>query len=242
MSRKTILRCSTIGNVNTSKYDNFSSDEYWYYIRRQQKGDPWNKRDWYGFPDEKVIVKYTLTSKIRRKDIEGLVNNMINENQLSEGYTLLIIVRETLRTETEIDTFFETIYEKNNIFIQLFDINKLSFNVTKHELVPKHTIISDEQKNNIMKKYQLSDELKFPAIKKNDPVAKYARYETRTGVRNHPTEWNHRGIYTNCRLCISIWRPQQYNCQWGHPIQSKHDFCCLYWGKNHLKFLLKTAY
>ena len=60
-------------------------------------------------------------------------------------------------------TFFETIYEKNNIFIQLFDINKLSFNVTKHELVylPKHTIISDEQKNNIMKKYQLSDELKF---------------------------------------------------------------------------------
>jgi len=201
MSRKTILEMLNDRNVNTSKYDNFSSDELdIMYAANKKVTHEINEIDMV-FPDEKVIVKYTLTSKIRRKDIEGLVNNMINENQLSEGYTLLIIVRETLRTETEIDTFFETIYEKNNIFIQLFDINKLSFNVTKHELVPKHTIISDEQKNNIMKKYQLSDELKFPAIKKNDPVAKYLGMKPGQVCEiTRPSETY--GIYTNYRLCV----------------------------------------
>ena len=45
-------------------------------------------------------------------------------------------------------------------------------NITKHVLVPKHTILTPEEKSNLMKRYRLkSDQL--PRIHKSDPIARY---------------------------------------------------------------------
>ena len=54
----------------------------------------------------------------------------------------------------------------------MFDINKLLYNVTEH-IVPKHEIISNEEKKELMIKYNLETEDQIPLIKKNDHVIKF---------------------------------------------------------------------
>ena len=48
----------------------------------------------------------------------------------------------------------------------------LIFNITHHEYVPKHTILSKEEEDEVLQKYNLTKN-KLPKILKSDPVARY---------------------------------------------------------------------
>ena len=45
------------------------------------------------------------------------------------------------------------------------------FDITQHILVPKHTILSDEEASDVLKKFNISA-VQLPAIKISDPVIK----------------------------------------------------------------------
>lgn len=47
---------------------------------------------------------------------------------------------------------------------------KTNIDIQSHELVPKHYIVSDEEKQMIIKKYKITKMSQFPMIKSNDPV------------------------------------------------------------------------
>lgn len=49
---------------------------------------------------------------------------------------------------------------------------ELSFNVTKHHLVPKHDVLSPEEKRAVVKKYRTAMK-HFPLMLASDPVARY---------------------------------------------------------------------
>lgn len=55
---------------------------------------------------------------------------------------------------------------------ELFRHSELLVNITKHKLVPKHTLLSDEEKKDLLDKYKLN-ESQLPRILKHDPVARY---------------------------------------------------------------------
>jgi DNA-directed RNA polymerase I, II, and III subunit RPABC1 len=56
--------------------------------------------------------------------------------------------------------------------IELFEDKELIVNITEHELVPKHIILSDEEKQTLLKKYRLK-ESQLPKILTTDPVARF---------------------------------------------------------------------
>ena len=62
--------------------------------------------------------------------------------------------------------------------IEVFDQRTLLFNITKHEMVPKHSIITKEDKAALLKKYRINDS-QLPKIMVDDPVARY--YGARKG-------------------------------------------------------------
>ena len=45
------------------------------------------------------------------------------------------------------------------------------FNILKHELVPEHTILKEDERNEVLKKYGIKPE-NLPKIMTSDPVAK----------------------------------------------------------------------
>lgn len=53
-----------------------------------------------------------------------------------------------------------------------FKEEDLLVNITKHELVPKHILLSDDEKKVLLDRYRLR-ETQLPRIQKDDPVSKY---------------------------------------------------------------------
>ncbi|KAF7683440.1 DNA-directed RNA polymerases II and IV subunit 5A [Astathelohania contejeani] len=59
-----------------------------------------------------------------------------------------------------------------NFTVEIFKEDELLFNITTHELVPKHTILGNEEKENMMRSMRVK-EYQLPKILKSDPVARY---------------------------------------------------------------------
>jgi DNA-directed RNA polymerase I, II, and III subunit RPABC1 len=89
-----------------------------------------------------------------------------------------------------------------NINVEIHLITKLQFNITKHELVPKHELIRDKAKiDEILETYKLKNKYQLPIILKSDPVARY--YGMKNGdvvqiTRTSPTA----GVYVMYRCCL----------------------------------------
>lgn len=66
---------------------------------------------------------------------------------------------------------FEPLTEKG-VIAETFSESDLLVNITKHELVPKHVLLSDEEKGTLLARYRLK-ETQLPRIQSGDPVARY---------------------------------------------------------------------
>ena len=114
----------------------------------------------------------------------------------------IVVMGEKLTTNNiKSITEFEKKLEKP-ISTQVFELKEIVFNITKHILVPQHTVISDEEEiNSIVEKYNLKNRLHLPLMLKTDPIAKY--YDVKPGqlvkiYRISPSA----GEYVVYRCCV----------------------------------------
>lgn len=87
-----------------------------------------------------------------------------------------------------------------DVRIETFQDIDLLVNITHHELVPQHSLLSKSEKAALLKRYRLKD-TQLPRIQLADPVAKY--YGLRRGqvvkiIRKSETA----GRYASYRLCV----------------------------------------
>lgn len=126
--------------------------------------------------DKYLHVRYFFSSKLKVNTIENILNTMIEDEQFNtEEDEVLCIVDEKVSNETMFDNQLDGLFKKmgNKYYTQIFEIGKLIINIMEHEFVPEHTIISNEEKQKLLERFDISTFTQLPIIMKSDPVAKF---------------------------------------------------------------------
>jgi len=114
-------------------------------------------------PDERLMVYFIYDPKVSVKHIKNI------KELLDDNYTCLMLIYKNVITAFA-KQFIVT--DIDHLFVQAFSETELSFNITKHQLVPKHEILSNDEKRKVLNTYRTT--LKhFPLMLSSDPVARY---------------------------------------------------------------------
>jgi DNA-directed RNA polymerases I, II, and III subunit RPABC1 len=200
-SRKVILEMLKDRTMNTDLYDNFTLEEIdALYKTNMKPSKDINSLDIVVSNNKKIIVKYMLSSKIRTQNIMNLLEDILDEETLNENDTIILVIRDKLSNPDQLEQHFENIYSKSKVFVQLFNLDMLMYNVTKHVIVPKHELLNEAEINEVLLKYNLENLNQLPLILKTDPVAKYHGMKISDVFRIiRPSETA--GVYTSYRYC-----------------------------------------
>jgi len=111
-------------------------------------------------PETKII--YCFICPDEKLNIKVVKDKICFSKKNSSG--CIIVYKDS------VTTIAKKSIESLDIDIELFSINELQFNITRHRLVPKHIKLMDEIEIDNMKKYKL------PFILSSDPISRYYKF------------------------------------------------------------------
>ncbi|RAL47516.1 hypothetical protein DM860_011254 [Cuscuta australis] len=114
-------------------------------------------------PDNKVQVIFCGSSVIKVSTIRGILNGIANKETLNR--LILVVENQLTNQATKAVELFPC-------KVEIFQVKDLLVNITKHALRPKHQILSDEEKQKLLEKYNL-EEKQLPRMLQKDAIARY---------------------------------------------------------------------
>lgn len=176
-SRKVILELMKKQGYNIEEYESFSISEVSSMLNSKQLDMFLEKSESntsFTTSSDRIYICYSQYPRLSTNDIENTIQDLyrtIGEfpSKLTNKDTLLFVVRDDPN-----DTLTETlkhIWETEGVHIIVQSIKRLQFNILEHTLVPLHRILSEEETNHIMKKYNIENINQFPEISRFDPVS-----------------------------------------------------------------------
>ncbi len=130
----------------------------------------------------KTTILYALSKNLRKIIINELKEKLKDGDNINEftnkygGKNNIIIVFNNESISTAVKSQlnkYDKIFQKNGGHLQYFSSQQLMFNPTKHEYVPKHTKLTDEEVKDFMKEYLTRSKMHMHNILQNDPIAKW---------------------------------------------------------------------
>jgi DNA-directed RNA polymerase I, II, and III subunit RPABC1 len=117
---------------------------------------------------KRIFVKYSLTKRLNLFD---LVASLFDgeEKVLKKTDDLMVIVKSE-PNDTLISSI-DTVWNEQGIYVSVINIYRLQFNILKHTQVPKHEILTEEEKAQLFLTHHISSVEDLPFISRYDPVA-----------------------------------------------------------------------
>ncbi|KAF5821274.1 putative DNA-directed RNA polymerase [Helianthus annuus] len=118
-------------------------------------------------PENKVLAVFCGTGVVKVNSIRWIATQIMNKESLSR---LIIVVQNHITNQAQkaVDLF--------PFKVEIFQITDLLVNITKHVLKPKHRVMTDKEKEKLLKKFNL-DEKQLPRMSQKDAIAQYYALE-----------------------------------------------------------------
>ncbi len=120
--------------------------------------------------DEQVGLFFSDLEKIGMKQIKSYINFM-DENEVNHSILILKYPISTFAKKAIDD--FNIHFNSTGKRIEYFDYSELLINITKHILVPTHTILTEVEKEELLKRYSLKRDTQLPKLLSSDPISRY---------------------------------------------------------------------
>jgi DNA-directed RNA polymerase subunit H (RpoH/RPB5) len=167
-SRNNLLKQLKSSGYNTLAYDNFTINEI-YAMERH------NSLDFNVSNDNNlhVIIKYYLDKPIKNTVIQTLINELWNAKNgldfIPDTHIIVIIIKD--EPNNSLQELVKQVFAEENIYIILYNIKRLLFNILEHSLVPTHTILNKSEDIEFRNKYNVTSDRELPSISRFDPVS-----------------------------------------------------------------------
>ena len=167
-SRNNLLKQLNTAGFNTQAYENFTIGE----ISSMERH---NSLDFNVSNDTNshAIVKYYLDKPIKANIIQAYINDLWNSkndlNFIPDTFTIIIIIKDD--PNSGLQELVKQVYAEENIYIVLYNIKRLLFNILEHAYVPPHEILNNEEDIEFKKTYNVTNNKELPTISRFDPVA-----------------------------------------------------------------------
>lgn len=176
-SWKTSLElASDRGYVVNDNYNNITSKEFKYMLSNRTNKDSNIDiicNEHHDEPNKVLYIKYILALKIKPSSIKEVYEEIKEKNQDNKNIDLILI----LKTKPN-NSILKLQKDKQYCNIQIYWCKQLQFNVTKHELVPVHRRLSEDEGNSILTRYSLTAKNQLPILLKDDIVSKYYNFKS----------------------------------------------------------------
>lgn len=122
----------------------------------------------YGTSDVKMAyVSFVLEGKsFSKKDLVNL-KALIDEDYATKEISVIVVVQDKPTPQIAKELLNDE-YKNYEVFL----MKNLMFNITHHEIVPKHILLSEEEANRVMEVFQ-AKKVQLPRLMTTDPVARY---------------------------------------------------------------------
>jgi DNA-directed RNA polymerase I, II, and III subunit RPABC1 len=111
-----------------------------------------------------LFVFFPEDEKVGVKPIKVYTDRMRTENVSNAIMVLRVDITPFAK---------QAVQEMSDSFrIEHFEESELLVDITQHQLVPEHQVLTQNEKSELLKRYRLK-ETQLPRIQTNDPVARY---------------------------------------------------------------------
>mmetsp|Transcript_24020 Transcript_24020/g.60104 ORF Transcript_24020/g.60104 Transcript_24020/m.60104 type:complete len:207 (+) Transcript_24020:49-669(+) len=142
-------------------------------------------------PSDQIFVFFPSSERVGIDGISGYIKSM-EQKQVKRAIIVLVGGLTSMAKQA--------LTSVPDCLLEHFTEEELLVNITEHQLVPRHELLTPEGKQELLSKYKLK-EAQLPRIQLNDPVARYYGLQRGEVVKiTRPSETA--GKYVTYRLVI----------------------------------------
>jgi DNA-directed RNA polymerase subunit H (RpoH/RPB5) len=206
-SRQNILKMLTHRKIDVAAYENFTQEELKRMLQQSLLDKSFINPE--PGPMDMIVKNPNGTStyvksrfdKIKTaRAIESFIEQ-IYKTQLNMNDKLILIAHEKINIPgSSFETMLNNFYNQKGYYVQIISIPQLLINIIDHRDVPKHEVMDEKEKQELLEKYGIKDS-NIPIILRDDALARYLGLtpgEVVRILRPSPTS----GTYTSYRICV----------------------------------------
>lgn len=121
--------------------------------------------------NKQVHVTFVLSNSVRESIIDEIIEKTYEGHKNED--VLIIVTKDEMNENFQETMNKKFIYEweKERRLVILLTLNRIQLNILKHEIVPRHTILTEDEIATVKTRFNICSDDQFPEISRFDPVA-----------------------------------------------------------------------